>query len=88
VPVISSDDLKEQYLFGPKQWVKTLGYILLSVLMYFLVFTNQEVIIKFLSASETEFKILAAVIIILFTPLAAFIVSGFSHNLLKFVKLE
>lgn len=88
VPVISSDDLKEQYLFGPKQKVKTLVYALLTVLIYFLIFTNQEIILKFFSTSSTELKILAAIAITIFVPIAAYIISGFSHNIMKLVKLE
>jgi len=88
VPVISSDDLKEQYLFGPKQRIKTFVYALLAVLIYFLIFTNQELIIKFVSATSTELKILAAVCIIIFVPFAAYVISGFSHNIMKLVKLE
>ena len=88
VPVISSDDLKEQYLFGPKQTVKTLVFALLSILIFYLVFTNQQLILKFLTPTETAFKILAVVLIIIFVPLAAFVIGGFWHNILKFVKLE
>ena len=88
VPVIDSNDLKEQYLFGPKQLARTLVYVVLSALIYYMIFANQEVILKFFSATSTELKILATIIIFIFTPLAAFIISGFTHNLLKFVKLE
>ena len=88
VPVISSDDLKEQYLFGPKQMFKTFVFALLSILIFYLVFMNQEIILKFLTQTDTTFKILAAVVILLFIPFAAYIIGSFWHNLLKFVKLE
>ncbi len=88
VPVISSDDLKEQYLFGPKQKVKTLVYALLTVLIYFLIFTNQEIILNFITSTNTGLKILAAIVITIFVPIAAYIISGFSHNIMKLVKLE
>lgn len=88
VPVINSEDLKEKYLFGPKQRIKTLVYALLTVLIYFLIFTNQEIILKFISTTSTGLKILAAVAIAIFVPIVAFIISGFSHNIMKLVKLE
>ncbi|MCW8817644.1 MAG: cytidylate kinase-like family protein [Ignavibacteriaceae bacterium] len=88
VPVISSDDLKEQYLFGPKQRIKTLVFALISVLLFYFVFTNQELILKFLTPSDTEFKILAVLIIALSVPLAAYVIGNLWHNILKLVKLE
>lgn len=88
VPVISSDDLKEQYLFGPKQKINTLVYALFSVLLYYLMFTNQDVILNFITSTNTTLKILAAIVIVVFVPIAAYIISGFSHNIMKLVKLE
>lgn len=88
VPVISSDDLQEEYLFGPKQKIKTIGYALVTVLIYFLVFTNQDLVIELLSASGTGFRILIVALIILFVPAAAFIISGLTRNILKLAKLE
>jgi len=88
VPVISSDDLKEQYLFGPKQGIKTVLFALISLLIFYLVFTNQEIILKFLTPSETEFKVLAVLVIILSVPLAAYVIGSLWHNILKFIKLE
>ena len=88
VPVINSDDLKEQYLFGTRQRVKTFVYACVSVLIYYLIFTNQDIILKFLSASDTELKILSAIVTVLFIPLTAYLIGGFWHNILKLVKLE
>jgi len=88
VPVISSADLKEEYLFGSKQMVKTIIFIFLSILIYYLIFSNQVEVLKFLSASGTSFKILVVAVIALFVPLVAFIISGFWHNIMKLVKLE
>jgi len=88
VPVISSDDLKEKYLFGPKQRIKTFGFALLSVLIFYMVFTNQELILKLLTPSDTKFKILAVVVIAIFVPFAAYVIGSLWHNILKFIKLE
>ena len=88
VPVISSDDLKGQYLFGPKQMIKTFVFALFSVLIFYLVFTNQELILKFLTPSDTEFRIIAVLVVVISVPLAAYIIGNLWHNILKFVKLE
>jgi cytidylate kinase len=88
VPVISSDDLKEQYLFGPKQRIKTVVFALLSLLIFYFVFTNQDLILRFLTPSDTTFKILAVLVVIISVPFAAYVIGGLWHNILKLVKLE
>ena len=88
VPVIGTEDLKEQYLFGPKQWIKIFLHAALCLLLYYSIFTFQEPILKFLTMGEMEFKILAVIAVTVFSPLAAYIISGFAQNLLKLIKLE
>ncbi len=88
VPVIGNEDLKEQYLFGPKQWLQTAGYAVLSFLIYQFVFIYQKPILEFLSTPGTKHRIISAAIIALFVPMAAFIIGGFAHNILKMIKLE
>lgn len=87
-PVINSDDLEEQYLFRPRQWISTICYALLGALMYFLVFSNQEAILNFLSQSDDWYKVLAVIAVTIFAPLAAYLIGEFSHNIMKFIKLE
>lgn len=88
VPVIRIEDLKEQYLFGPKQWGMTFIYALLCVLLFWGIFSYQNAIIKFLTQPGMENRILAAILVALFSFLAARIISGFTHNILKFLKIE
>jgi cytidylate kinase len=88
VPVIRIEDLKEQYLFGPKQWGMTFIYALLCILLFWGIFSYQDAIIKFLTQPGMENRILAAVLVALFSFLAARIISGFTHNILKFLKIE
>ncbi|MEJ2616315.1 MAG: hypothetical protein P8Z35_15260, partial [Ignavibacteriaceae bacterium] len=87
-PVISTDEIEEQYLFRPKQWIMTVVYALLSSLMLFLVFTNQHEILEFLSQSEDWNRVLAIIAVTIFAPLAAYLIGEFSHNIMKFLKLE
>jgi cytidylate kinase len=87
-PVISTDELEEQYLFRPRQWINTIIYALLSSLLLIFVFTNQKMILEFLSESEDWYRILAVVAVTLFAPLAAYFIGQFSHNIMKFLKVE
>ncbi len=87
-PVISTDELEEQYLFRPRQWINTIIYALLSSLLLIFVFTNQKVILEFISESEDWYRILAVVAVTLFAPLAAYLIGQFSHNIMKFLKVE
>ena len=87
-PVISTDEIEEQYLFRPKQWISTIVYALLSSLILFFVFTNQHEILEFLSQSEDWDRVLAIIAVTLFAPLAAYLIGEFSHNIMKFLKLE
>ena len=87
-PVISTDEIEEQYLFRPKQWISTIVYALLSSLIIFFVFTNQHEILKFLSQSEDWDRVLAIIAVTVFAPLAAYLIGEFSHNIMKFLKLE
>ena len=88
VPVIGTEDLKEHYLFGVKQWFETAGFAALTVLLYLIVFALQEPILAFLYEPGTRHRIMAAAAVAVFAPLAAFIIGGFAHNVLKLIKLE
>jgi cytidylate kinase len=88
VPVIGNEELKEQYLFGPKQWLQTAGFAVLSALIYLCVFNFQKPILDFLSSPGTQHRIMAAAAVVVFVPAAAFIIGGFAHNILKMIKLE
>jgi len=88
VPVIGNEDLKEHYLFGVKQWFETAGYAVLTVLLYLIVFTQQEPILAFLYEPGTSHRVIAAAVVAVFAPIAAFIIGGFAHNILKLIKLE
>jgi hypothetical protein len=88
IPVINSDDLKEQYLFGPRQRIQTIIFAFISLLIYYLLFTNQDTVLDYLSTAGAEIRIIVVVCIVLFVPAAAYLIGGFWHNILKLVKLE
>ncbi len=88
VPAISIEDLKSHYLFGPKQWLHMLLYALASVLIYLLVLNNQEYILTFTSRPGTGHRILSAILVAIFVPVAAWAYGSFTRYLLKLIKLE
>ena len=91
-PVIGTEDLKSQYLFGPRQMVSLLVSLAASVLLYAVVFMNQEPIVEFLAAGQTGGgtgkRIAATLSVMIFSPIVAFVVGSFYKNLLKLIKME
>lgn len=88
VPVISTEDLKSQYLFGPKQWLKMALYAGTSVLVFLAVLYNQEHILRFTTEPGTGHRILSAIVIVLFVPTVAWVYGSFARHVLKLIKLE
>lgn len=88
IPVISTDDLKSQYLFGAKQLAETAIYAGIAAMFYTLIFTNQEAILGFLTKEGTAHRMLAAALVVIFVPIGAYIYGSFTHNILKLIKME
>ena len=88
VPIISTEDLKGQYLFGPKQWLHMAFYAVATVIIYLVVFNNQESILAFLTEPGTGRRVLSAALVGLFVPLAAWAYGSFTRFVLKLIKLE
>jgi len=88
-PVITADELKSQLLFGKRQAATLLGYLILIVLVYVLVFTNQKPVMDFLGGPLHEnFKIVAAVAVALFSPLLAYVYGTVSGLTLKIINVD
>jgi len=88
-PVITADELKSQLLFGKRQAATLLGYLVLVVLIYVLVFTNQKPVLDFLGGPLHEnFKIVAAVAVALFSPLIAYVYGTVSGLTLKIINVD
>ncbi len=88
IPVISTEDLKSQYLFGPSQWLRMALYAFTAVVIYLAVFLNQEAVLEFTSAPGTGHRVLSAAVIALFVPVAAWVYGSFTRYVLKLIKLE
>ncbi len=87
-PVIGAEELREQYLFGPRQWLKLIGFLTASVLLYLAVFTNQQAILAFLLAPGTANRIQAAAAVMVFTPLLAYLWGNAALYLLRLARFE
>jgi cytidylate kinase len=88
IPIISTDDLKSHYLFGAKQWLYMALYAFAAAVIYLVVFTNQMSILSFTSAPGTGHRVLSALLIAIFVPIAAWAYGSFARYLLKLIKLE
>ncbi len=100
VPIVASDELGSQYLFGPRDAVRVAAFLAVVVVLYLLVFTNQEAILAFLAhtgwyaeaagGGEVGWaaKILVSVAVFLFIPVVAFSYGRVTSGLLKLIKME
>ena len=87
-PVVTAEDLKAQYLFGAKHLPKLIACLVLTVVLYTLVFTHQEPILNFLTADSWVGKSLAAIAVALFVPVIAYIYGSTAGMILKLIKME
>ena len=88
VPVIQAEEMKEQYLFGPKQLVTLLSFLGLSAIIYFLVFTHQQEVIGIMRWQGMGWRALAAAIVVVFAPIVAYFYGNAVGFLLKLIKME
>lgn len=87
-PVVTNEELKSQFIFGVKHLPKLISFLIITVIFYFLVFTNQQPILKFISASTLGGKVLAVLVVVIFVPLVAYIYGSAVNLILKLVKIE
>ena len=88
-PVITADELKARFLFGKRQAVTLVGYLALLILIYGIVFTQQEPVINFLSGSfHQHFKWVASVAMVLFIPFIAYIYGTVTGLALKLINID
>jgi len=91
-PVVGADELKAQYLFGRRDVARLVGFLALVAAVYFLVFSNQEIILKFVSGqwwdASLAAKVLAAAAVFVFVPVIAHLYGTVAKSLLKLIKME
>ena len=88
-PVIMADEMKSKFLFGKKQALKLVGFSAITVLIYFLVFTNQKPIMNFIGGEmHNDWKLVGSVAVALFVPMVAFLYSTVTGLLLKLINMD
>jgi len=102
-PVVTADELGSQYLFGRRDILATVVFLLLTLLIYFQVFTNQEPILGFLTHSgrwaetvQASFmsrfewmpKLVVSLVVFLFVPLVAYLYGNVTRLVLKLIRME
>ena len=92
VPVVTAEELRAQYLFGRRDVLRLAGFLVLVVVLYFLVMTNQEPVLRFLAGDWTGGnvlnKVLVAVAVFLFVPVIAYSYGSVARSVMKLIKME
>lgn len=88
VTVIEAAGLKARYLFGRRQLASMIGCLIISLLLYLLVFTHQVPILGFFASSGILNKLAAAATVGICVPLVALTLGGFYHGLLRLMRIE
>jgi cytidylate kinase len=89
VPVVTSDELRTEYFFGPRDAGRAIGYLLVVILLYLLVFTNQLPVLEFLAAGgDFISRALVAVAVFAFIPVVAWSYGTVARSLMKLIKME
>ena len=88
-PVITADELESKFMFGKRQAFSLVGYLLVIVLLYFLVFTHQDQVSAFLSGPLHEkAKWLAPLVIFMFVPVIAYLYGAVTGLALKLINID
>jgi cytidylate kinase len=102
-PVVTADELGEQYLFGRRDVFRTIVFLAVTALLFFLVFSNQEWILAFMAntgwyadAVQDTFlsrfdwlpKIVVSLALVLFIPLVAYSYGRVTGAFMKLIKME
>lgn len=102
-PVVTADELGAQYLFGRRDIFRTLFYLGLTAVLFWLVFTNQERVLAFMAhtgwyADATRdtvlgrfdwmAKALVSIVLVLFIPLVAYSYGRVTSAFMKLIKME
>ena len=89
IPVVTSDEIKSRFFFGPRQAVKLVTCALAAACIYVWVFSSQDVILNFLGGPmHQNAKIISAICVALFVPLVAYLYGTVTGLLLQLVGID
>ncbi|MFH2011165.1 MAG: hypothetical protein ABIJ37_00435 [Pseudomonadota bacterium] len=102
-PVVTSDELGSQYLFGKRDIPKTLAFLIVALAIYLLVFTNQEFVLAFLAGAgwyaetvKNTFlskvswapRIIVSLAVFILVPIVAYSYGTLTKAIMKLIKME
>jgi hypothetical protein len=87
-PVISAEELKEKFAFGPRQWLTLAAFVVATAALYVLALTNQEALLMFLRAPGSLNRALAVAGVLLAAPVVAYLWGTAAHYLLRLARLD
>ena len=89
VPVITADELKSRFLFGKKQAIQMVAFLLITALIYFTVFEHQNSVLDFMGGElHKHWKWVTSVAVFIFVPIIAYIYGSFMGLVLKLAKMD
>jgi hypothetical protein len=87
--VITADELEARFLFGKRQALKLLSFIIIVACTYILVFSFQKPILNFMGGEIHEnAKWLTSLAVFLLVPFTAYAYSTVTGLLLKLIGLD
>jgi hypothetical protein len=92
VPVVTTDELKAHFLFGWRDALRLAGFLAAVCVMYVLVFSNQEPVMRFMSGTwgggKMPARMLLAGAVFSFIPAVAYLYGSVAEALMKLIKME
>jgi hypothetical protein len=87
-PVVLAEELKVQFLFGPRDILRIAVFSAAIAAIYFSVFRNQAAVLTFLTGSGWVNHLLAAAGIFAIVPVVAYLYGTVVQSLLKLIRME
>jgi cytidylate kinase len=88
-PVITADEMKSRFLFGPRQALTLIGFLAVIVVLYWLVFTHQDAVKEFLTGPiHQHHKWLGSVAVFILIPIIAYVYGTVTGLALKLINVD
>lgn len=92
VPVVTADELRSEYLFGKRDLLSMVGFLLFVLVVYVVVFTRQDQVLRFLvgewEAAGAFARYFVAAAVFGFVPIVAYSYGRVARAAMKLIKME
>jgi len=88
IPVVGVEELGSVYLFGKKDFLRLLTWLVVVVALYLFVFTHQRQVLEFLTRTGWKARTLATVVVVVSIPLVASVYGTVARLVLKWIQME